>query len=467
MDHRQQLIHSTSPLIELQQTHFNTLVIGGGIVGAGVLRDLSLHGVDTLLVEKRDFASQTSCSSSKMLHGGIRYLENLDFALVHEALAEKNLWLKLAPHLCREKSFYLPVFKDSLRPLWMIRLGIFLYDFLSNFQNSTRGFADEETTIKEIVHIKKEKLRGSGIYSDAIVDDGKLALEVIMDALENTNARALSYTSASKIIKDKKGLYHCELTDELTGDSLQITCENLVLATGPFTDKFVKENIAQIQWSDKLLPSKGSHIWIRRADFPLEHPVVLTPNDGRVIFVIPHHDRVLIGTTEEKADDDFFDITPSDAEIQYLLTNLREFFPTSRIDESHITAKFSGIRPLVKEDDAHNRGKTAREHKIYSPLSKLYIIVGGKYTTFRTMAQEIAREIVKNQNLSYNPNKTKSPLRKNCQYNFFHKPELTREIISKVIRNELPRTYQDLEERRIHSEDFHQKLEEYFTRHTI
>ena len=467
MDNRQQLIHKTSPLLELTKSHYNTLIIGGGIVGAGVLRDLSLHGVDTLLVEKKDFSSQTSCSSSKMLHGGIRYLENLDFALVHEALAEKNLWIKLAPHLCREKHFYLPVYKDSLRPLWMVRLGIFLYDFLSQFQNATRGFADEATTIKEIVHIKKNKLRGSGIYSDAIVDDGKLALEVIMDALENRNAQALSYTAASNIVKDSNGIYHCELTDDLTGDKTQITCDNLVLATGPFTDKFVKQNIPQINWSDKLLPSKGSHIWIRRTDFPLEHPVLLTPNDGRVIFVIPHHDRVLVGTTEEKADDDFFDLSPSESEINYLLKNLKEFFPTSNIGEDHITASFSGIRPLVKEDDAHNRGKTAREHKVFSPLSKMYIIVGGKYTTFRTMAQEISREIVKNQNLPYNPDKTKSSLRKNCQYNFFHKPELTNEIISKVIKNELPRTYQDLEERRIHSEDFKQKLDQYFTKHTI
>lgn len=467
MDNRQQLIHSTSPLLELPKKHFNTVIIGGGIVGAGILRDLSLHGVDSLLIEKKDFSSQTSNKSSKMLHGGIRYLENFDFALVHEALAEKNLWLKLAPHLCKEEMFYLPVYKDSLRPLWMIRMGIFLYDFLSNFENASRGFADHETTLKEIIHIKKEKLSGAGIYSDAIVDDGKLGLEVIMDALENPNARALNYTNASNIEKDSKGLYHLRITDELTGDNRDITCDNLVIATGPFTDKFIKKNITQIEWTDKLLPSKGSHIWIKRSDFPLEHPVLLTPNDGRVIFVIPHHDRVLIGTTEEKAEGDYFDLTPSQKEIDYLLDNLKEFFPTSEINESHITDKFSGIRPLVKEDGANNRGKTAREHKVYSPLSNMYVIVGGKYTTFRTMAQDVTREIIKKQKISYNPNKTKTPLRVKCQYNFFYKPKLTKEIIAKIIKNELPRTYEDLEFRRAHSEEFSQVLEEYFTKHTI
>ncbi|WP_417334981.1 glycerol-3-phosphate dehydrogenase/oxidase [Halobacteriovorax marinus] len=467
MGHRQQLIHSTSPLLELEKSHFNTIVIGGGIVGAGILRDLALHGVDSLLVEKKDFASQTSNSSSKMLHGGIRYLENFDFALVHEALSEKNLWLKLAPHICKEKHFYLPVYKDSLRPLWMVRLGIYLYDFLSNFQNATRGFADKEKTLKEIIHIKEHNLSGSGIYSDAIVDDGKLTLEVIMDAINKENTCALNYTSASDISKDNNGHYKLTLRDELTDQERTVTCENLVIATGPFTDRFMKENLAQVQWSDKLLPSKGSHIWVRRTDFPLEHPVVLTPSDGRVIFVIPHHDRVLIGTTEEEVKDDFFDVTPSENEIDYLLTNLNEFFPGAKIGRDNITESFAGIRPLVMEDDAQNRGKTAREHKVFTPLSKLYVIVGGKYTTFRTMAQDITREIIKAQNISYNPDKTKVPLSKKCQYNFFHKPKLTREIIEKIIKDELPRTYDDLEKRRIHSEDFDKVLTEYFTKHTL
>lgn len=451
----------------MNKNHYNTVIVGGGIVGAGILRDLALHGVDTLLVEKKDFSSQTSNRSSKMLHGGIRYLENFDFALVHEALAEKNLWLKLAPHICKEKHFYLPVYKDSLRPLWVVRLGIYLYDFLSNFQNATRGFSNKDETIKEIIHIKKDKLSGAGIYSDAIVDDGKLALEVIMDALEDSCASALNYISASNISKDKNGLFHCTLTDELTGASKCITSDNLVLATGPFTDQFIKSNFQQLDWKDKLLPSKGSHIWIKRDDFPLEHPVVLTPNDGRVIFVIPHHDRVLVGTTEEQVEEELFDINPSQKEIDYLLNNLKEFFPTSNIKQEHITESFAGIRPLVKEDDSGSLGKTAREHKVFSPLSKLYIIVGGKYTTFRTMAQDVTRQIISKQKLPYNPNKTKTPLRKKCQYSFFNKPKLTKEIIERVIKNELPRTYSDLEQRRVHSEEFDKVLEEYFTRHTI
>lgn len=466
MGDRQQLIHQVSPLDTMEKSHVDTLIVGGGIVGAGIIRDLSLHGVDCLLVDKKDFSSQTSQNSSKMLHGGIRYLENFDFALVYEALHEKNLWLKLAPHIVKEGRFFLPVFKDSLRPMWMVRVGIFLYDLLSNFQNSTRGSATTSQTVKSIPHIRKENLKGSGIYSDAIVDDGKLTLEVIMDSLENKNALAFNYISANNIKKNKQGHYVCTLKDELINTSKEITCNNLVIATGPFTDQFM-ENIPQVKWTPKLLPSKGSHLWIDKSDFDLSTPVVLTPKDGRVIFVIPHDGRVLVGTTEEEVENNFFDITPSEKEIKYLLKNLNEFFPSAKIDESKIQGCFAGIRPLVKEDDGSNLGKTAREHKIFQPMRNMYVIVGGKLTTFRTMSQEITSHIIESNNIPYNPDKTKCPLKVKCQHNFFHKPELNSEILDKIIHRELPRTFEDIKKRRVLSGNCDQIIQEYLTKHTI
>ena len=141
--------------------HYKSVVIGGGIVGAGIFRDLAVHGVETLLIEKKDFSSQTSERSSKMLHGGIRYLENMDFALVFEALHEKNLWLKLTPHLAQEVPFYLPVFKDSKRPLWMIRIGMFLYDFLSSFQNTPFKIKSAKEVSAEIPELKTTGLSGA------------------------------------------------------------------------------------------------------------------------------------------------------------------------------------------------------------------------------------------------------------------------------------------------------------------
>lgn len=460
------LIHKVSPLDELSKSHFNSLIVGGGIIGAGILRDLALHDVDTLLLEKKDFSGQTSQSSSKMLHGGIRYLENLDFALVYEALHEKNLWIKLTPHLAKAQKFYLPVYSDSLRPLWMVRAGIFLYDFLSSFQNMARGFANKEETLDALKFIRSKGLKGSGIYSDAIVDDGKLTLEVIMDSLECPNAKAISYVDVAVTRKLSNGHYECLATDELTGVTKVLTCENLIISTGPFTDKFMNK-IDFLKWEDVLLPSKGSHIWLNRDDFDLSSPVLLTPNDGRVIFVIPHDNRILVGTTEVAVEEDYFDVKPTQEEIDYLLENLKDFFPAANITEDKIIGSFSGIRPLVKEDSTLNKGKTAREHKVIQPDKGVFVIVGGKYTTFRTMAQDISAQVVRRQQLCYNPNKTKRPLRKKCQHNFFHRPPLTTETIESIIRNEYPRTLEDIEKRRILTEDFNEVIKKYYQKHTL
>src|SRR5690554_4942044 len=144
----------TNEVHEDQASIYDVVIIGGGIVGAGILRDAALHGLKTLLIDKKDFTSQTSQSSSKMLHGGIRYLETFDFALVWEALHEKNLWIKLAPHLCQEKAFLMPIYKDSLRPLWMLKVGLWLYDFLSSFQNTPHRMLNIEETLKLLPPLK-------------------------------------------------------------------------------------------------------------------------------------------------------------------------------------------------------------------------------------------------------------------------------------------------------------------------
>lgn len=182
---------------------YKTVIVGGGIVGAGIFRDLAMHGVETLLVEAGDFSSQTSERSSKMLHGGIRYLENMDFPLVFEALHEKNLWLKLTPHLTREVPFYMPVYKDSKRPLWMIRIGLFLYDFLSSFKNSPFSTRTKEECLNDIKNLNPEGLSGAGVYYDGIMDDSKITLEVIYDALEETNTYAVNHT---KVINVKRSI---------------------------------------------------------------------------------------------------------------------------------------------------------------------------------------------------------------------------------------------------------------------
>ena len=376
---------------------YKTVIIGGGIVGAGILRDLADANIETLLVEKKKFGSQTSSKTSKMLHGGIRYLENFDFKLVWEALHEKNYWLKKAPHLCTEKAFYLPIYKESKWPLWMLRIGLFLYDLLSWFQNSPHRILNMDQALRELPGIKKDGLKGCGVYYDAIVDDFKLNNEVIAKARENENIDAFENIEMTsfELINSEKGTEKVKvhLIDTEEKKEYSVICRDLVIATGPFTDK-VLANQSIFKWDPVLLPNKGSHLWLKKEALKLNHPMVLNTVDGRVIFVIPHPEKILIGTTEQKIEGDYFDLEPSEKEIQYLLANLNQYFPEANVNETHIISGFAGIRPLVKAGRGGDLSKTAREHKVFNPRPNIHVIVGGKYTTFRVMGKSISKTII-------------------------------------------------------------------------
>lgn len=427
--------------------HCKTVVVGGGIVGAGIFRDLALHGIDCLMIEKKDFSSQTSERSSKMLHGGIRYLENMDFELVFEALHEKNLWLKLTPHLAQEVPFYLPVFADAKRPLWMIRLGMFLYDFLSSFENTPFKMKNAKEVLQAIPILKTKGLKGAGVYYDGVMDDAKITLEVIYDALKEPNAKAVTYTEVTNVIKkDGINIIHCQNT--LTHEVFEVSADNVIFALGPFTDRFLK-TIPMYRWRDVLLPSKGSHLWISYKDLPLSHPIVITTKDDRVIFVIPHGDQILVGTTEVAFTGNYFDVTPSESEINYLISALNDYFPQLKLGREQILSTFAGIRPLIKEEGAGDLGKTSREHKIFQPESDTYVIAGGKYTTFRVMGQDITRDICHKYGKSFNEDKTRHPLRQTSIIRPFEWKVPTLEELIQICETEAPKTFQDLVVRRL------------------
>lgn len=437
----------TNEVHEDQTSIYDVVIIGGGIVGAGILRDAALHGLKTLLIDKKDFTSQTSQSSSKMLHGGIRYLETFDFALVWEALHEKNLWIKLAPHLCQEKAFLMPIYKDSLRPLWMLKVGLWLYDFLSSFQNTPHRMLNIEETLKLLPPLKKDGLKGAGLYHDAIVEDAKLTLEVIYDALLEPCCEAWNYHEMVGIEIDNE-LHKIKIKDQITGELKEVSCHDVVFATGPFTDK-VLANIESLSWKPRLLPSKGSHLWIDPKRLPITSPLVMTPKDGRVIFVIPQRGAVMVGTTEEKVEKDFFDLKVSSEEQSYLLDNLNEYFPQCQLTDQDVLSSFAGIRPLVKSNDSSDLGKTARHHKCYWPRSNVHVIMGGKYTTFRTMAQDIVQNLCHKRYMNYSTQKTIRPLRQVSVIAPFEKVKITSQHLERILATEHPKTFEDLLHRRL------------------
>ncbi len=419
---------------------YESLIIGGGIVGAGLLRDLSYHGIQTLLVDKSDFASKTSNWSSKMLHGGLRYLENYDFALVKEALYEKNLWLKLAPHLCYEEQFFLPVYQTSRHPLWMFRLGLFTYDLLSAFENSPHSILNRSKAINKFPILKDQGLKGGGFYCDAIVDDCKLVLENIYDSVIEDNAHALNYVEYISHTYSNK-VFKVTLRDNLTNTQRVVDTKNLIFALGPYTDQ-VLSKVYKGFWTNKMLPSKGVHLWLEKTCLDLEGPMLLPLSDNRVLFVIPQKNSILVGTTETTPKN-LEDTNVTDDEIQYIFNHLNCFFPENNFSKENIIGSYAGIRPLIKNDKT-SLGKASREHHIYRPEKNVYIIAGGKLTTFRSMGQEIAQTIVGQFNGNYDPDKTKKPLRQISTILPFDTELVTNQDIDHILANELVRTKDDL-----------------------
>lgn len=422
------------------------LIVGGGIAGAGVFRDLSLHDVPCVLVDKKDFTSQTSQSSSKMLHGGIRYLENMDFALVWEALHEKNLWLKLTPHLAYPEHFYLPVYKDSLRPLWMVRIGLFLYDLLSSFKNIPHKVASKEDTLKNFPFLKDSGLSGSGVYSDAVMDDAKMTLECIYDGMVSKESYACNHVSFQKAEALEEG-YKVDLKDEISGETKSLEVGYIIFTTGPFTDK-VLGDLNLFPWSPKLNLSRGSHLWFDNQMLQAKSPMVLTPSDGRVIFVIPQKDKTLVGTTEVQGTPDF-DQSPSQDEIDYLFNNLKDFFPRAEIDKKYLLGSFAGVRPLVMEDPNSNLGKVARNHKIYQPKENIFVLLGGKYTTFRVMAADLVEPLLHKMGLPYKKDLSALPLRRKSHIAPWMPIEINPVTIERIIQDEFPKNLDDLIIRRL------------------
>tara|TARA_B100001971_G_C18268036_1_gene596514 strand:- start:83721 stop:85076 length:1356 start_codon:yes stop_codon:yes gene_type:complete len=426
--------------------HYTHVIIGGGIVGSGIFRDLSLHGEDVLLVDKGDFNSQTSQASSKMLHGGIRYLENFDFALVKEALHEKKTWTKLAPHLTKEEMFIIPVYKESKWPLFFVRIGLFLYDLLSLFKNPRFYTMNKVQTLNKLPELRSESLKGAGVYSDAIVEDAKLGLECIYDAI-NEKCHALNYKELIKVAK-KDGKYQLSLIDKLNHQKMEVSCENLIFALGPFTDQVLKK--LEIPWNPVMIPSKGSHIWIKKDSLNIKQPMVLQTSDNRIIFVIPQRDAILIGTTEIALakDEDIFNIKASDEEIEYILQNVNEYFPSAELKKDCIIRSFAGVRPLVQDGSKH-RSKVSRTHKVYNPTENIFVICGGKYTTFRVMAQDIVKMIFKKSGKRYIKDLSLRPLKKKSVIPMQAQSFITQDNIDEILANELPRTYEDLIYRRL------------------
>jgi glycerol-3-phosphate dehydrogenase len=378
---------------KMQQETFDIFIVGGGINGAGVARDAAYRGMKVGLIEANDFSSGTSSRSSKLVHGGIRYLENFEFGLVFEALSERAKLFDMAPHLVHPLRFVLPIYKDSRVGMFKMGLGMFLYDVLSMFE-APELFEklNPIQTLARLPLLDAKNLRGSYVYSDGYMDDDRLVIETLRDANEH-GALAVNYVKAvgGQWEGDKLVALHCK--DELTGEAFTVKAKHFVGSLGPWTDVFGK-NILKT-WKPILRPTKGIHLTVPRDRVAMNQAVVMFSNDQkRIVFGIPRHEMMIFGTTDTDFKDDPSTVHSTEQDVSYLLNIIQEYFPNAKLQAEDVIGSYAGVRPLVS-DGSSSESKTSREHVILRDKQNITLVAGGKYTTYRLMSKQVVDAALK------------------------------------------------------------------------
>jgi len=373
-------------LDRLARHPFEVLIIGGGINGAGLARDLALRGRSVLLVDKGDFASGTSSASTKLVHGGLRYLENFDFGLVFEACRERAVLQQIAPHLVRPLPFLIPVYRDDPRPLWMIRAGLTLYDLLAMFHNPGRHkILSASRALARAPVLQPEGLAGVARYWDCRMDDARLVLENILAARE-AGAMTENYLEATILLYGDGRVSGARLLDRESQRTVEVQARCVVNAAGPWLDRVRGLDGAR---EALLRPTRGTHILVPRIGSCEEALYLTAGSDKRMFFVIPWGELSLIGTTDIDFPESPDRVAPTAEDIDYLLAECRRHLRGVAPGRGDVLAAFAGLRPLVAEE-SDSASKVSREHRIVVSPSGLVSVGGGKYTTYRAVAEELA-----------------------------------------------------------------------------
>lgn len=375
----------------LTEGTYDLLVLGGGITGAGVALDAALRGLRVALIDKGDFASGTSSVSSKLVHGGLRYLEHRDFPLVYEALHERRRLLHNAPHLVQPLRFVIPFYRGSRLPPWQWRLGLTLYDLLAGRGNIARSRPfDLRRLERELPGLQRAGLRGGAAYFDAQMDDARLCLAVIRTAAE-AGALPCNYVEARAFDMRGGAITGVHALDRLTGHECTIRARQVLNATGPWVDQVCK--LACDDRGPRLRPTKGVHMVTLNPGLR-SALLLLHPADGRVFFVIPwmhgnspRTDKLLIGTTDTMCDDSPDALTVTPADVSYLLEGYNRYLGPA-LTAGDVLGSFVGLRPLISSRPGEPSALT-REFRVFDSPSGLLSVAGGKYTTYRQMAETI------------------------------------------------------------------------------
>ncbi len=377
---------------EVEGGEFDLVIIGGGVNGAGVAHDATLRGLNVLVLEQRDLAFGTSSRSSKLIHGGLRYLEHYHFKLVFEGTNERAALRKIAPHLVRPLLFAMPVYEQGRHPLWKLDIGLWLYDGLSLFKAEKRHLTvrSKKRMLEREPLLNPEGLSGGIIYYDCATDDGRITLENAIAAV-NDGGRVLTRAKVVAVdnLHDEGKPVVVRFVDELSGREVAVGCKGVVNCTGAWTDD--TRRIAKLEGT-VVRPTKGVHIVVPHERLKVNHAVaLLTPQDGRVFFAIPWNGRTVVGTTDTDDDTDPSELQIDRADTQYLLDAVNFAFPSTNLCHDDILSGWVGLRPLIYVE-TESASDVPREHQLYRD-GRMVTVAGGKLTTYRKMAAEVVDEV--------------------------------------------------------------------------
>ena len=405
----------------LERESFDVLVIGGGITGAGVALDAASRGYSVALVERADYASGTSSRSSKLVHGGLRYLQNFDLGLVREALLERSLMVRLAPHLVRPLQMVVPAFGGA-RPDRLVGIGLNMYDVMaaptlrgrrearrSAQQRAGRAPGEEESdsdwsparhrmiTGEEVVDLlpalaQRDPTSGYLFY-DCQTDDARLVLTVLAEA-ERFGAICANRLEVTELLGTRGDADSgVRATCLELGEELVIRAANVINATGVWADQIRPEELHGEAEVPTIVPSRGTHVLVATADLPLRAGAIVPAGEGRSIFALPWLGRTLLGTTDNNYEGPIDHVQPAPADVRYLLDAANRFFGTS-LEPGDLVGAYAGVRPLVSSGDSRKSVDISRKAELYETSSGLITITGGKLTTWRRMAKMAVDRLV-------------------------------------------------------------------------
>jgi glycerol-3-phosphate dehydrogenase len=383
-------------LSDVKDQVFDIAIIGGGITGAAAARDAALRGLSVVVVEKTDFASGASSRSTKLLHGGVRYLQSFEFKLVREACRERELMLKLAPHLAHVRPFIYTLYKGDPESMWLLNIGLSIYDLFSGSPLKRRHrMLKAQKIVAYEPALNAQDLIGGGWYYDFLTDDARLTMETLKSA-SAAGAQIANYMEATGFVMQGTRISGLYVVDHITGERGTIRARQVINAAGTWVDsvRHLEEGVT----GRIVRPTKGVHIVVRKKDFPLNHAVFIrSPRDNRLIWPIPALDEELIyiGTTDTDYDESIDKVTATKEDIEYLLEAANHALPEAHLGYEHIVGTWAGLRPLIKPDGNLATSSVSREHQIFTSPGGLLTIAGGKLTTARVMGLHVVQAAIK------------------------------------------------------------------------